>query len=181
MQSITKRLIGWTLFTGLVLAIPLIGMQISNEWIWDLFDFVFMGALLLGSTWTYELITRNIQNSTYKYALSLAIVTTALLLWINGAVGIIGDGPVNLMYFAVLGIGVIGSIASHFQATGMSCTLFAMALAQALIPAIAAIAWNSQISWNPNILGVLTLNTFFVALFLLSALLFRRSRSKNSQ
>ncbi len=48
MQNITKRLTVWAVVIALILMIPLVAMQFTNEVNWDLFDFVVMGALLFG-------------------------------------------------------------------------------------------------------------------------------------
>ena len=97
----------------------------------------------------------------------------------NGAVGIIGNeaNPANLMYFGVLAVGVIGALVARIQPNGMARALFAMALAQALVPVIALIIWPPQvISWGAaGVFGVFVLNAFFVMLFVVSALLFRRA------
>jgi hypothetical protein len=70
------------------------------------------------------------------------------------------------MYIGVLAVGLIGTIIARFQPHGMARTFFAMALAQALVAVITMIAG----------LGfTLLINGFFVALWVGSALLFRRA------
>jgi hypothetical protein len=95
--------------------------------------------------------------------------------WLSLGVGIIGkDGdPANLMYFGVLAVGVIGAIIARFQPHGMARALFAAALAQAVVAAIALIA-RLGLPWSgpAEIVG---LNGFFMALFAGSAWLFRRA------
>jgi hypothetical protein len=53
----------------------------------------------------------------------------------------------------------------------MAGALFAMALAQALVPLI-AIIWVSA-NFSPGVVPVMALNAFVVALWAISALLFR--------
>lgn len=74
--------------TGALLLIPLIGMQFSNEINWSAFDFIVMGALLLGLGFTIEFIFRKIQNKTYKLSLLVLLVIVFLLIWIELAVGL---------------------------------------------------------------------------------------------
>lgn len=150
MQNLTKRLSVWAIVVALILMIPLVAMQFTMEVNWTLFDFVFMGTLLFGAGSTYELVARKMSNGAYRVAVGVAVVAAVLLVWINGAVGIIGDegSPANLMYFGVLAVGFIGALIARFQPDGMARTLFAMALAQFLVPVIALIVWKSQISWS---------------------------------
>jgi hypothetical protein len=84
--------------------------------------------------------------------------------------GIIGDGPVNLMYFGVFAVGFIGAFISRFQPRA----LFATAAAQALVPLIAMI-WLPAIDFSWGVAPALGLNAFFVALWLGSAWLFQRA------
>jgi len=73
----------------------------------------------------------------------------------------------------VLAVGLIGAAIARFHARGMARTLFAMASANMLVPVVALIVWTPQFS--SGVLGVLVLNAIFVALWVGSALLFRRS------
>ena len=59
--------------------------------------------------------------------------------------------------------------------------LFATALAQMLVPVIALIAWRPSLDDAPGILGVFMLNAFFVMLFVVSALLFRRAAQEDNR
>jgi hypothetical protein len=152
---------------------------------WTLFDFVAAGMLLFGSGLTYELIARKGGNMAYKAAVGVAVAAALLLTWINLAVGIIGSekNPVNLLYFWVIGVMIIGTTIARLRPRGMAWALFATAFAQALIPVIALIIGKPQIDTAQEVygvLGVLTLNAFFVMLFVGSALLFRRSAQGSS-
>jgi hypothetical protein len=163
--------------------VPLVAMQFTDEVIWTLFDFVFMGALLFGTGLAYELVARKAGTIAYRVAVGLALAAAFLLVWINGAVGIIGseDNPANLLYGGVLAIGFIGAIVARFHPHGMARALFATALAQALVPVIAFIIWKPSFAEAPGILGVFVLNAFFVMLFVGSALLFRRASAAGSK
>ena len=55
----------------------------------------------------------------------------------------------------------------------MARALFTMAGVQVLVPVVALVAWPSD--FNPGVLPVFVLNVFFVMLFIVSALLFRRA------
>ena len=112
-------------------------------------------------------------NSAYRSAVGVALLTAFVLVGVNGAVGIIGseNNPANLMYFGVLAVGVIGAIIARVQPHGMTRALLATALAQALVAAIAVIA-GLGLPWSPP-LEIVLLNGFFVALWVGSAWLFR--------
>ena len=117
----------------------------------------------------------NTYNSTYRFALSIAIAAAFILVWLSLGVGIIGrDGdPANLMYFGVLAVGIIGAFIVRFRPRGMARALFATALAQTSVTMIALIARLGEPWSGPLELSVL--NGFFIALFAGSAWLFRRS------
>jgi hypothetical protein len=168
------------LFAAAVLLIPLIAMQFTNEVNWSLFDFIIMGILLFGAGLAYEVAARRAANNAYRAAAGVAVAAALLLIWVNLAVGIIGDNsnPVNLMYFAVVAVGAIGALAARFQPVGMVRALLAMALAQMLVPVVGLVIDRStMITEPPGVVGVLALNGFFAAAFVLSALLFRRAKA----
>jgi hypothetical protein len=169
---------GVAVATALILLLPLVAMQFTDEMNWGLFDFIFAGALIFGTGLTYVLVMRKAGAVVYRFAVGMALAAVFLLVWINLAVGVIGseDNPANLMYFGVLAIGFIGTIIAELRPQGMARVLFAMAFAQALVPLIALIIWKPQVT--SGVLGVLTLNGFFVMLFVGSALLFRSAARK---
>lgn len=113
--------------------------------------------------------------SSYRIAVGISLVSALILVWLSLGVGIIGsDGdPANLMYLGVLGVGMIGALASRLRPGGLAVTLMVMALTQALI-AIGAVVAGLGIPWSGPA-EVLSLNAFFVAAFAASAWLFRRA------
>ena len=113
------------------------------------------------------------KTDSYRFAIVLALATAFVLVWLIGAVGVIGveGDPFDLMYFAVLAVGIVGAIITRLQPRGMARALFATALAQALVTVIALIAGKHQSSVS-SVPEILILNGFFIALFLGSAWLF---------
>jgi hypothetical protein len=111
----------------------------------------------------------------YRLAVGLGVFSGLALMWINLAVGIIGneDNPPNLLYVGVIAVGLIGAIIYRHSPAGLSRALFATAFVQALVPVIALLIWRPEI--NPGVLGVFILNTVFVAMFVSSGLQFRRA------
>jgi hypothetical protein len=173
-----KNIIRIALATAILLLVPLLGNHFIDGWNWDLFDFAFMGALLFGTGLTFELVARKGGTIAYRAAVGIACAAGLLLVWINAAVGIIGDEDLaNAMYFGVLAVGFISASIARFQPRGMSRALFATAVAQALVPLIAMI-WVPAIDFSPGVVAVLGVNAFFVALWLTSAWLFRKAAPK---
>ena len=164
---------GVALATAFILLVPLLAMQITDEVVWDLADFVFAGALIFGTGLALVLAARKAGNIAYRAAAGVALMAAFLLVCMSVGVGIIGaDGdPANLMYFGVLAVGIVGAVIARFRPHGMARALFATALAQALVAAIALI-FGLGLPWSPPA-EILGLNGFFVALFVGSALLFR--------
>lgn len=159
--------------TIFILLIPLIAMQFTNEVNWNLFDFVVAFILLMGTGLTFVIVTRRTANFVYKFAVGSALGTAFLMVWTNLAVGIIGNenNPANLMYFGVLGVGIIGSVIVRLRAYRMTIVLFVTALANAVAAIIAIIAkWGSPYNGS---LEILMINAFFIVLWTISALLFR--------
>jgi hypothetical protein len=91
-------------------------------------------------------------------------------------VGLIGneDNPANLMYLGVFSVAIIGALLARFQPRGMVRTLLATALAQALVTAIALIT-GQQNAPESSVTEILTVNWFFILLWVVSALLFRNA------
>jgi hypothetical protein len=162
--------------TGLLLLIPFIAMQFTPEVNWTASDFVFAGALIFGTGLAYELIARR-GGWIYRLAVALALFAAFALIWVNAAVGIIGSehNPANELYGGVLLVGVVGAAIARLHARGMSNTLFAMAVAQLLVPAIALVFWRTTLDEPPGLVGTFVLNAMFAGLMASSGLLFRRA------
>lgn len=181
-RSIRRQMWYVAFATASILMVPLVAMLFTNEVNWSFFDFIVMGILLFGTGLTYVLLSRISDSITYRIAVGVAVGTGLLLIWVNLAVGIIGSAgePANLLYVGVLAVGIVGAGVARFQPRGMAHTLFATALAQMLVPVIALIVWRPALDEPPGLVGVFMLNVFFAVLFVVSALLFRRSVQKQT-
>jgi len=173
------RIAPWAI-AALLLLLPLVAMQFTNEVVWDETDFIVFGAMLFGACGAFELAARMTGNIAYRAAVGVAVAAAFILVWINLAVGIIGseDNSANLMYGGVLAVGIVGAIVARFQPNGMARALAATALAQASVAVIALVAGMGYPASPP--LEILGVNAFFAALWLLSAWLFRRAARLNS-
>jgi VIT1/CCC1 family predicted Fe2+/Mn2+ transporter len=167
------------LVAAFILSLPLLAMLITDEVVWGLGDFALAGVLLVGTGLVHARATRTPRNIAYRAAVGVAIATAFILLFLMGAVGIIGeDGdPADLMYFGVLAVGIVGAVIARLQPEGMARAMLATALAQALVAVIALIAGKHQAPIS-SVWEILGLNGFFVALFVGSAWLFRHAARK---
>ena len=103
----------------------------------------------------------------YRGAVALAVAAALLLVWFYGAVAEPGDSP-GPMFFAPVAVLVFGALVAGFRPRGMAYALSATALVQALFAVIAMIAWGQY-------LEISIFNGFFIALWVGSAVLFRRA------
>ena len=85
-----KRLIGLA-FIGVILFIPLVAMQFTNEVKWGWSDFITAGLLLFATALLIELFIRRIPNKTYGLIFIALVLLGVLLLWAELAVGIFGS------------------------------------------------------------------------------------------
>lgn len=164
-----------------VLSVPLVAMRFSDEVAWSVFDFAFAGVLLLGVGFAYQVASRMSRDFGYRAAAGVALATTLLLIWINGAVGVIGteDDAINLLYGGVLGVGIVGAIIARFRSQGMMRALLATAVAQMLVAVIALLAGKHDLP-HSSVSQILALNGGFAVLWIVSALLFRWASATGS-
>ena len=73
---------------AIILLIPLIAMQFTNEVDWTPIDFVVAGVLLLGTGLIFDLVIRKIKNTKNQITISVALLILLLLIWAELAVGI---------------------------------------------------------------------------------------------
>jgi len=124
-----KSIVRIALVTGCILLVPLLG-NLFMGWNWPPLAFALWGAVLFGTGLTYELIARKGSTIAYRAAVGIACPTGFVLVFINAAAGIIGDGPVNVMYLGVLAVGFLGAFFARLQPRGTALALFATAVAQ---------------------------------------------------
>jgi peptidoglycan/LPS O-acetylase OafA/YrhL len=85
-----KRLLIILAAVGLLLLIPLVAMQFTNEVNWSGFDFLVMGFLLLGTGLICELVLRKVKKRTNRLVVCLAVLGIFILVWMELAIGIFG-------------------------------------------------------------------------------------------
>jgi len=150
-----------------LLLLPLVGMQFPAAGVnWTGSDFVVMGAMLAAACGVYELGTWLNGSTAYRAAFGMAAIAGFMTVWVNLAVGMLGDGPINLMFAGVLVVAAVGSLLARFRAEGMMLAMVAAAVAQLVCVGIGL--------WLGGFEPVeLTLTALFAFPWLAAALLFR--------
>lgn len=167
MWSNPWRLIGWGGIVALMLT-PAVAMQFTDEVNWTVGDFVF-AALMFGSVGlAVELTVRANPTWTYRAGAGIALAASFLTIWINLAVGIVGneDNPVNALFFLVPLAATAGSVLSGFRARGMAA---AMTLAAIVQLGVMLYIWATGQGFP---IGV---TAFFGTLWLVASALFRQA------
>lgn len=85
-----KRLSLILLTVAIILLIPVIAMQFTDEVNWTLLDFVVAAVLLFSTGLMCELTLRKIKKTKYRIAICLALLLSFILIWAELAVGIFG-------------------------------------------------------------------------------------------
>lgn len=170
------RLFGWGAAAALILT-PLVAMQLDAPGVnWSLSDFIFAMVMIGGTGVLFELATRMSRNWAYRGGVALALLASFLMVWVNAAVGILGneDNPANLVFGVVLAIEIAGAIVAKVKAEAMVRAMAVTAGAQALI---GLVVFAREIASNepPGPFGLLLLIEGFAALWLASALLFAKA------
>jgi len=76
------------LIASLLLLIPLMAMQFTDEVSWKLSDFLMAAVLLFGTGFAIDFVIRKVKKRTYRIVLSIAILVILVLIWAEFAVGI---------------------------------------------------------------------------------------------
>ncbi len=168
------RIIAW-LMASLLVLLPLIAMQFTDEVNWSPVDFLVFGLLVFSIGFALEIFISKSGNTLYRAAAGLSLCGVFFLVWLSLGVGVIGSecASANLLHLLVLAVGTVGTLVAKFQPSGMAKTLVAVAITQALVMVIAAVAFVELASseW----LKLVLLNGFFIVLFGVAAWLFHRS------
>lgn len=160
------RILGWGTIAGLV-ALPAIAMQFTSEVNWTGEDFLFAIVMLGGVGLAFEMAVRASGSWAYRSGAAVALGAGLVMLWINGAVGIVGNEGrlINLWFDLIPLLALFGAIGARFRARGMAAAMTATAAAQMMVGLIihlqGEIAWVFVLVWTAG--------------WLLSAWLFRKA------
>ena len=179
-KTANRTTIGIVVATAIFLSLQLVAMLITDEVAWGVFDFVLAGALLIGIGLAAQVAWR-VGGTAYRLAAGVALAAVLLLIYANLALGILGEtgDPADLMYAAVLAVGIFGAAVARFRPDGMARALLAMAVVQALIAVIALLAGKHEAAIS-SVAKIVGANAMFVALFIGSAALFRHAARRQA-
>lgn len=166
------RIAGWSI-PAMLLLLPLVAMQFTQEVNWTASDFAVAAALFGGVGLAFELIVRKSDSLAYRCGAALAVVAAFLTIWANGAVGMIGSegNPYNLLFGGVLIVALIGAAVARFRPAGMARAMAVAAIAQLMVGAGGLAT---------DLLGG-ALSMAFAGLWLLSAALFRKAAGEQAR
>ncbi len=85
-----KRIIAILSSVVLLLLVPLIAMQFTEEVNWNMFDFILMGFLLVSTGLSCELVLRKVKSHKHRLIICAVILMVLFLIWAELAVGIFG-------------------------------------------------------------------------------------------
>ena len=170
------RIMGWGL-AGLLLLLPLAAMQFGDEVDWTASDFVFAATMfgLVGGG--FELVVRRSPSLYYRAGAAAALLGAFLLVWINGAVGIIANesNDANLWFAAVIMVALLGALLARFRPAGLSKAMIAAAAVQAGVALVALttdIGAGEHPMWRQQLIGI---TGMFLCVWLGSAILFHHA------
>jgi hypothetical protein len=162
-KSVPWRLIGWG-GIALLLSLPAI-----LRFPWTLSDFVIMGILLGSVGLAVEFLMRLGGGPFVRLGAILVVLTCFLTIWVNLAVGMIGDdNPYNLYFALVIFTAAIGSVLVRFDPRRTAAVMVLAAFLQVAI----GLGGYGQ---DPR--GAF-LSAMFGGLWLLAAALFRAGASR---
>lgn len=169
-NGIPWRIVGWGT------AVVLLALPAVLKAPWTASDFIFAGVVFAIVGGLIELAVRTSRNPWYRGGALIAVAASFLLVWINGAVGIIGSehNDANLMFIGVIALALVGSVLARFRARGMAIAMGVAAVAQAAIGLVVA-AFGLGANEPPGLAGVLILIGGFTGMWAVSALLFRKA------
>ncbi|WP_133478947.1 hypothetical protein [Cognatilysobacter segetis] len=168
----------WGTATGLLL-LPAIAMRFPGSGVaWTASDFIVMGALLALTCGAWELARRLSGDGMARLGFAAAVLGGFALVWVNLAVGLVGDGgnPANLMFMGVVAVAIAAALMARGRPRAMVRAMLATAAAHAAVGAIAMLGgWGAP---HDGPLRVAAITAFFMLPWLLSAALFHASATR---
>lgn len=147
------RILGWGTIVGIIVS-PAIAMQLTDgvRWTWP--DFVFATVMLGSVGFAFEMAARATGSWAYRGGAAVGLAASLVLLWGNGAVGIIGDEGqlINLWFNLIPLLALFGAIGARFRARGMAVAMVATAIAQIMVGLVVQLyghfTWVFTLVWT---------------------------------
>ena len=181
-RSLSHSIISVGVVTVIILMVPFVAMQFTDEVQWSLLDFATMGTLIFSIGIAYRLIIRSSPNFAYQIASTLAFGAVFLMVWANLAVGLIGSGAnlANVLYMVVPGVAIVGAFLSNSNPGKMERSMYATVIALAVVTLIALLTKSSEYRSSPTT-EILAISGFFFLLFIAAALIFRLATKQSDR
>jgi hypothetical protein len=169
--GIPWRLLGWGIAAILIL-LPLVAMQFTSEVNWTPADFIFAIVMIGTVGLVFELAVRMSSNWAWRAGAACALAAGFLLVWINGAVGMIGSegNPNNLLFGIVLLVALLGAFVARFRAAEMSVVMAVAGAVYVLLVPIVVMRTDVPVNTREIVLTLV-----FAGPWLVSAALFRKA------
>lgn len=121
-----------------LLLLPAVAMRFPGSGVdWTAPDFLVMGLMLATLCGVYELGAWLSGNGAYRAGFGIGALTGFLTIWVNLAVGMLGDGDANGMFLGVLLVAAVGAVLARFKPRGMALAMLAAGIAQLVVVGIA--------------------------------------------
>jgi hypothetical protein len=178
MITTQRSVIRAAIAAGVLLLVPLIAMQFTDEVRWSIADFVIAGAVLFGAGFVFDLLLSSQAPILYRVAFGIALFATFLLLWANLAVGVVGgeERNVNLVYPGIVVLGIAGAFMARLRSRGMAFAAMFVAAALVVMAGIVIALGLGQPESSTQ--EVVMIHGFFAAMYAASAWLFARAAAR---
>lgn len=166
------RIAGWG-FAAVLLLLPAVAMRWTDEVRWTAGDFLFAAIMIGGTGGAVEFLWRHSGSMAYRIGVAAALAGAFALVWIEAAVGIVGEGGnlFTLLFAGVLLVAGTVAAAGRFRARGLArATTLAAGLQ--LVVGLAAVT----VEWRAT-----ALCSAIAAVWLAAATLFRRAAGADSE
>jgi hypothetical protein len=87
---LARQMMQVVLGAALVMLLPLLAMQWTDEVVWTVSDFALMGTLLVGTGTAFVVGARMMRSTQQRIILGIALAVGLFLMWAELAVGIVG-------------------------------------------------------------------------------------------
>ncbi len=170
------RPLGWGA-AGALLLLPLVAGAP-----WTPSDYAFAAVMLGIAGGAIELAVRMSASLSYRAGALVAVAAAFLLVWVNAAVGFLGDenNDANAIFAAVLLIAIGGTLLARLRAEGTARAMLAAAAVQLLAGGIGwAMGWAAP--GGQGVYEVVMGTTLFCTLWLAAAALFAQAARQSAQ